>query len=78
MGASGDGTDAHDAAAAVKRWLAAGQALAEVKRQELLGLTDAEALAVAEDLLDLLRYLPPRNGQSGLVEQQRVFSRLTP
>jgi len=39
-------------------------------------MTDAEGLAAAEDLLDLLRYLPKKAGESGLVEQQRVFARL--
>jgi hypothetical protein len=46
-----------------------------VRREELRRLTDAEALAAAEDLLDLLRFLPPRQGGSGLVEQQRLFAR---
>jgi hypothetical protein len=63
-------------AAAVARWQRAGQALAEVHREELRGLTDAGALAAAEELLDLLRYLPARHEVSGLVEQQRVFARL--
>jgi hypothetical protein len=62
-------------AAAVAQRLRAGQALAQVRREELRGLTDAEALAAAEELLDLLRFLPPRQGKSGLVEQQRIFSR---
>ncbi|MGH3182021.1 MAG: hypothetical protein ACRDOH_19350 [Streptosporangiaceae bacterium] len=35
----------------------------------------AEALTAAEDLLDLLRFLPPRQGESGLIEQQRLFAR---
>jgi len=62
-------------AAAVAGRLMAGQALDQVRREELSELTDAEALAAAEDLLDLLRFLPPRQGQSGLVEQQRIFAR---
>jgi hypothetical protein len=62
-------------AAAVAQRLRAGQALAQVRREELRGLTDAEALAAAEELLDLLRFLPPRQGKSGLVEQQRIFAR---
>jgi hypothetical protein len=61
-------------AAAVARLLEAGQALAQVRREELRRLTDAEALCAAEDLLDLLRLLPPRTGESGLVEQQRLFA----
>ena len=64
------------AAAAVARWQQAGQALAEVRREELRELTDAGVLAVAEELLDLLRYLPARDDLSGLVEQQRIFARV--
>lgn len=63
-------------AAAVASWQRKGQILAEVRREELRQLTDAEVLAVAEELLDLLRYLPPRDELSGLVEQQRVFARV--
>ena len=63
-------------AAAVASWQCAGRALEEVRRKELHMLTDAEALAAAKELLDLLRYLPARAGMSGLVEQQRVFARL--
>jgi len=51
------------------------QALDQVRWEELRNLTDAEALAATEDLLDLLRFLPPRQGKSGLVEQQRMFAR---
>ena len=58
------------------KWRRAGQALAQVHRQELRGLTDAEALIAAEELLDLLRYLPAREDLSGLVEQQRIFTRV--
>jgi len=63
-------------AAAVASWQRKGQILAEVRRDELRGLSDAEVLAAAEELLDLLRYLPPRDEPSGLVEQQRVFARV--
>jgi len=59
----------------VARRLTAGEALDQVRREELSKLTDAEALAAVEELLDLLRFLPPRQGQSGLVEQQRIFAR---
>jgi hypothetical protein len=59
---------------AIAAALRAGQALAEIRREELRRLTDAEALAAAEDLLDLLRFLPPRQATSGLVEQQRLFA----
>lgn len=61
-------------ALAVAGMLRAGHFLNEVRREELRRLTDAEALAAAEDLLDMLRFLPPRQGTSGLVEQQRLFA----
>jgi hypothetical protein len=63
------------AAAVVAQWRRAGPALAQVRRDELRGLTDAEALAAAEELLDLIRLIPPPTGGSGLVEQQRLFAR---
>jgi hypothetical protein len=66
--------EATSAAAAVARWRRAGQALAQVHREELRGLTDAEVLVAADELLDLLRYLPTRDDLSGLVEQQRIFA----
>lgn len=47
----------------------------KVRREELRRLTDADALAAAEELLDLVRLLPPPAGESGLVEQQRIFAR---
>ena len=64
--------------AAVALWRKTGPALAQVRRDELRRLTDAEALAAAEELLDLLRLLPPSAGVSGLVEQQRLFARARP
>ncbi|MDN5854390.1 MAG: hypothetical protein L0K86_16375 [Actinomycetia bacterium] len=59
----------------VAQWQAAGPALAQVHRQELGELTDAEALDAALALLDLVADLPPKVGSSGLVEQQRYFAR---
>jgi hypothetical protein len=59
--------------AVVALWRKAGPAL--VHRDELRQLTDAEALAAAEELLDLMWLLPPPPGESGLVEQQRLFAR---
>jgi hypothetical protein len=61
--------------AVVAQWRQAGPALAQVHRDELRQLTDAEALAAAEELLDLMWLLPPSTGESGLVEQQRLFAR---
>lgn len=76
MNSTSDARDRQDAADAVRHWRATGKALEEVRRQELAALTDAEALVAAEQLLDLLRILPPRTGGSGLVEQQKLFARL--
>ena len=61
-------------AAIVAQWQQAGEALAQVRRDELRRLADAEALAAAEELLDLVRLLPSPTGVSGLVEQQRLFA----
>lgn len=57
----------------VAHWRRSGPALAEVRRQELRGLTDSEALSTANELLDLLSVVTPRESRSGLVEQQRLF-----
>lgn len=65
-------------AAVVAQWRRAGPALARVHRDELRRLTDADALAAAEELLELARLLPPPSGVSGLVEQQRLFARARP
>jgi len=62
-------------AALVAQWQQAGPALARVHRDELRQLTNAQALTAAEELLDLVRLLPPPTGVSGLVEQQRLFAR---
>lgn len=70
------GTGADITAAVVAQWRQAGPLLEKVRREELRRLTDADALAAAEELLDLVRLLPPpAAGESGLVEQQRVFAR---
>jgi hypothetical protein len=62
----------------VARWRQAGAALARVRRDELRRLTDAEALVAADELLDLIRLLPPPTEPSGLIEQQRLFARAHP
>jgi hypothetical protein len=61
--------------AVVAQWRQAGPALARVHRDELRQLTNAQVLSAAEELLDLVRLLPPSPGVSGLVEQQRLFAR---
>lgn len=59
----------------VSQWQRATSRLAEVRRQEVSQLTDADADAATLDLLaslDALPQLPPR-ATTGLVEQQRWF-----
>lgn len=51
-------------------------ALDALRRRELAELTDAQALRAAEDLLDLINHLPPKQAGCGLVEQQRLFALL--
>lgn len=73
---TGGSTDPGLAAAVALRL--AGYAEAEAVRiQELRDLTEWEAAVIADDLLQLLPFLPdePERG-SGLVEQQRWFSLL--
>jgi len=57
----------------VRQWQESGGALARVRDHELRGLSDGEALAAADALLELLPLVPPREAVSGLVEQQRLF-----
>lgn len=63
----------------VETWAVAGKELAAIKRRELEAMTDEQAREAALDLLTmpLPADLPPRVN-SGLVEQQRWFSRLHP
>ena len=63
-----------DARMAVLRWRQAGASMQAIRRRELRELTELEGLAAAESLLDLVRLLPPKEGGSGLVEQQRLFA----
>lgn len=68
--------EGHDLAAAVAMRLR-GYAEVEAQRvRELRRLTEEEAARIADDLLQLLPWLEdePDRG-SGLVEQQRLFSR---
>jgi hypothetical protein len=67
--------DERDAPAVIEQWRCAGAALADVRRQELRDMTDDEAATAVEQLLDLMRHLPPKRSGSGLVEQQRLFAR---
>lgn len=57
-------------------WGVAGDELAAARWRELRALTDAAAAVAIADLLDLASSLPPRDGESGLVEQQRLLAPL--
>ena len=58
-------------------WERAGRELSLIRRRELEHMTDEQAKAAALDLLNmsLPEGLPARRA-SGLVEQQRLFSKL--
>jgi len=62
----------------VRQWKNAGEALAEQRRSDLRRMTEAEALAAAENLLSLVETValnPARSVSSGLVEQQALLHR---
>ncbi|TAN48169.1 MAG: hypothetical protein EPN19_16450 [Betaproteobacteria bacterium] len=61
----------------VRRWADTGKELEAIRRRELEAMTDEQAREAALDLLTmpLPVDLPPRL-ESGLVEQQRWFSKL--
>lgn len=63
----------------VQNWIELGPILEAIKRRELEAMTDTQAREAALDLLTfpIPADLPPRT-ESGLVEQQRWFSRLHP
>lgn len=60
----------------IRTWAQAGPELEAIRRRELEAMTDAQAKAAALDLLSIPipADLPPR-AESGLVEQQRWFSK---
>lgn len=62
-------------AAAVALRLAGYAEIERTRLKELRDLTDEEAVVIADDLLQILSFLPdePDRG-SGLIEQQRWFS----
>lgn len=60
--------------AGVTAWAVAGEAMSAVRARELRAMTDDEARRAVRDLLALLPSLPVKEGGSGLVEQQRLFS----
>jgi hypothetical protein len=59
----------------IEQWRRAAPLLAEQRRDELRRLTPEQALATTEAILELLPLLAPVERGSGLVEQQRIFSR---
>ncbi len=61
----------------VQTWATAGEALDALRRRELAAMTDDDARrAIADLFTDAVMFdLLPR-ATSGLVEQQRLFSRL--
>ena len=63
----------------VETWDRAGKELAAIRRRELEAMTDEQAREAAADLLTVPfpPDLPPRL-ESGLVEQQRWFSKIRP
>jgi hypothetical protein len=65
----------------IRQWKNASEALAEQRRSDLRRMTDAEALAAAENLLSLVGTValsPARSVSSGLVEQQALLHRRSP
>jgi hypothetical protein len=62
----------------LRQWNEAGSALAALRREELLHLSDESALAASDALLSLVTTVtlrPGRHHWSGLVEQQALFHR---
>lgn len=65
----------------VLQWREAAHALRAVRARELQELSDQRAIQTAQALLELASRVPVearRYRHSGLVEQQHLFSRLTP
>jgi hypothetical protein len=63
----------------MRQWRSAGPALEEQRARELRALTDEQAIAAADALLEIGAALPlpeSRRAWSGLVEMQRLFQRL--
>lgn len=61
--------------AAVAQRRAGYEAVARQRAHELRQLSEEDAARIADDLLQALPLLPPVERGSGLVEQQRRFSR---
>lgn len=64
-----------------RTWQVTGEALEKIRRAELRALTAEKGLAATDNLLSLgtgMGLSAKRSCASGLVEQQRLFSRLRP
>lgn len=61
-----------------EQWRKTGEALSELKRQELARMSEAEGLEIAEQVLSLFdpADAASRNNSSGLVDQQAFFAGL--
>lgn len=60
----------------IEGWKIAGRELEELKTRELRSMTEAQAGAVSDSLLQGLVFPQPpswRDSYSGLVDQQRIF-----
>ena len=65
----------------IESWRFAGDTLEDLKRQELQAMTEEEACAASDILLQGIEFPRPpswRDHDSGLVEQQRIFRRSHP
>lgn len=63
------------------QWRDAAEGLADQRRRDLREMSDADALAAAENLLSLAATVilnPARRVSSGLVEQQAILHRRPP
>jgi len=59
----------------MQQWHQAAIALEEVRHEELVNLTEEEAWAKTERLLDLVKYYHAPTDTSGFVEQQAWFQK---
>ena len=61
-----------------RQWRDAAEALADQRRRDLRQMSEADALAAADNLLSLAKTVllsPARRASSGLVEQQAILHR---
>ncbi|MEX2284537.1 MAG: hypothetical protein WEE89_18760 [Gemmatimonadota bacterium] len=72
-----DKADSPELKAWVATWHAAGDALAQVRRDELRQLNTAQALEQLADAFEHALRIAPILRTSGLIDQQRWFRRLS-